>query len=148
MSTEDDVKAIAAVIARQFDSLSWSESQSGNWDAFAADFLPGAVLVAAARPAAVQSVDAFVARMQTLAAGDLRALEERVLGHHIRVFGNIAIAVVGCGMVENGVARSPSVEMLLLVKSDGVWRIAAQAWDKASDARPLPDDLAGLPSSS
>lgn len=148
MSTDDDVKAIAAVIARQFASLSWSESRGGDWDAFAADFVPGAVLVAAARPAAVQSVDAFVARMQALATGDLSTLQETVLGQHIRVFGNIAIAAVGCGMVENDAAPSRSVEMLLLVKSDGAWRIAAQAWDKAGDALPLPDDLAkSVPSS-
>ncbi|MEW6641999.1 MAG: nuclear transport factor 2 family protein [Pseudomonadota bacterium] len=148
MSAEDDVQAIAAVIARQFASLSWTEGRGGNWDAFAADFLPGAVLIAAARPAAVQTVDTFVARMQKLAAGDLCALRESVLGQHIRVFGNIAIAAVGCGMVENDAAHSQSVETMLLVKTGGVWRIAAQAWDKASDAQPLPDDLTNpIPSS-
>ncbi|MBR1218068.1 nuclear transport factor 2 family protein [Bradyrhizobium sp. U87765 SZCCT0131] len=148
MSTDDDVTAIAAVIARQFDSLSWRDRRGGDWDAFAADFLPGAVLVAAARPAAVQSVEAFVARMQSLAAGELHTLQETVLGQHIRVFGNIAIAAIGCGMVENGAEQLPSVEMMLLVRTDGVWRIVAQAWDKVGDGRPLPDDLAGLGSSS
>ncbi len=31
--------------------------------------------------------------------------------------------------------------MLLLVKTDGAWRIAAQAWDKASGLNPIPDSL-------
>jgi hypothetical protein len=31
--------------------------------------------------------------------------------------------------------------MMLLVKSDGQWKIAAQAWDKETDTLPIPDDL-------
>jgi hypothetical protein len=29
----------------------------------------------------------------------------------------------------------------LLLKDGGKWRIAAHAWDKASDQRPIPEDL-------
>jgi hypothetical protein len=33
------------------------------------------------------------------------------------------------------------VEMFLLVKDTGAWRIAAQAWDTERDGRRLPADL-------
>jgi hypothetical protein len=48
------------------------------------------------------------------------------------------VAVAPCELLENGTETSRNVEMLLLVKTDGQWRIAAQAWDKASDAHPIP----------
>jgi hypothetical protein len=31
--------------------------------------------------------------------------------------------------------------MMLLVRQDGRWRIAAQAWDKESEGQPIPPDL-------
>lgn len=47
METEehrDDVRAIEALIARQFASLNWMPGTSADWDAFAADFSPDASL--------------------------------------------------------------------------------------------------------
>ena len=38
---------------------------------------------------------------------------------------------------------SRGVEMLLLVKTDGAWRIAAQAWDAEGPLKPIPPHLAG-----
>ena len=38
---------------------------------------------------------------------------------------------------------SRGVEMLLLVKTDGAWRIAAQAWDAEGPSKPIPPHLAG-----
>lgn len=143
--TEDepnaDGAAIRAIIARQFASLSWGDGRTPGWDDFAGDFLDGASLLPAARPAKPSNVSDFVARMRGLSRTSLLSLEETVLGADIRVFGNIAIAVVAAEMTENGAETSRSMEMLLLVKSDGAWKIAAQAWDKASEANPLPDDL-------
>ena len=140
--TEDDVRAIRALIARQFAALSWREGEAGDWDGFAADFLPGAPLYPSARPAAPQTVEAFLARMRGLAGQALRSLDETVLGAEIRVFGNIAVATVACGMTENGKPGSDTVEILLLVKDGAAgWRIAAQAWDMASAANPVPAGL-------
>jgi hypothetical protein len=31
--------------------------------------------------------------------------------------------------------------MMLLVKSEGHWKIAAQAWDKETNTVPIPDEL-------
>ncbi len=76
-----------------------------------------------------------------LSGTSLRSLQETVLGVDIRVFGNIAIAAVAAEMVENETETNRSMEMLLLVKDGGSWKIVAQAWDKASAANPLPDDL-------
>jgi len=138
---QGDKDAISAIIARQFASLSWGEDRAPGWDGFAADFLAGASLFAAARPAKPIAVADFAERMRKLSETSLRTFEETVLGVDISVFGNIAIAAAGAEMTENGAETSRSVEMLLLVKSEGQWKIVAQAWDKASEANPLPDTL-------
>jgi Putative lumazine-binding len=64
----------------------------------------------------------------------------------IQVFGSIAVAVVACEMTENAVEVSRNVEMMLLVKDEGAWRIVSQAWDRADAARALPDYLTRQPS--
>jgi len=43
------------------------------------------------------------------------------------------VAAALYGMIENETKNSQTVEMLLLVKDGGTWRIAAQAWDKVSE---------------
>lgn len=63
----DDIRAIRALIERQFDSLSWSGESTGDWSSFEADFFPGASLFPAARPTKRQSVAEFVDRMRSLA---------------------------------------------------------------------------------
>ena len=146
MSTADpatDVHEIEQLIARQFGSLSWSPGTSADWDAFAADFLPGASLYPSARPVKCQSVDAFVERLAGLAGSKLQSFHEDVLGTEVRVFGNVAIAAAGCETTENESGTSRGVEVLLLVKEEGRWRIAAQAWDSESEAAPLPPELSG-----
>jgi hypothetical protein len=139
MGTDEDV--IRAVIDRQFASLSWSEERAPGWGDFTGDFLAGASLFAAARPAQPMAVADFVDRMRRLSDTSLRTFDETVLGVHITVFGNIAIAAVAAEMIENSAETSRSMEMLLLVKSEGQWKIAAQAWDRANEANPLPDAL-------
>ncbi len=141
--TGDDIRAIEAIVRRQFDSLNWREGTSAEWRAFAADFAPEASLYAAARPARPQSVGGFVDRMKGLAKGPLRSFAEAALGIDIRVFGNVAVAIAGCAMTENGDLASRGVEMMLLVKSEGRWQIASQAWDTERSSLPLPDDLTG-----
>ena len=136
--TEDDIQAIKAVIERQFAALSWSTENTGDWEAFAADFVDGAALFSAALSVKPQSVDEFLARMKNLAGKELRSLRETVLGSEIKVYGNIAVASVICGLIENEVTNNRTIEMLLLVKDDHVWRIAAQAWDKVSGLEPDP----------
>lgn len=142
LGEDAEIRAIEAVIARQFGSLNWVSGRSADWAAFAADFSSDAVLYPAARPARPQTVAGFVERMQGIARTTLQSFKERVLGTDIRVFGNVAIAAAGCEMTENGATASCGVEMLLLVKSDGRWQIVSQAWDTESAAKPLPADLA------
>lgn len=134
----DDVKEIRALIARQFASLSWTPEAPADWNGFADDFIADAPLYPSARPAAPQSVRAFLDRMKGLAGTSLRSLQETVLGAEILVYGNVAVAVAPCELLENDTETSRNVEMMLLVKTDGRWRIAAQAWDKAADTRPIP----------
>jgi hypothetical protein len=137
----EDHKAIEAIIGRQFGSLNWRPDKPGDWNTFVADFLPGASLYPAARPAKRQTPEEFVARMKGLAESKLRSFKEDVLGHQIRVFGNVAIVVAGCQIIENGKDVNRGVEMMLLIKEDGTWRIAAQGWDTGNELSKLPADL-------
>lgn len=137
----DDQRAIRAIITRQFGSLNWSAGTSADWGAFAADFFPGASLYPAARPAARQTLDGFIERMQGLARTKLRSFSETVLGHDIHVFGNVAVAIAACEMIENETQVNRGVEMMLLIKNDGVWRIVSQSWDTESASKPIPGHL-------
>ncbi|MBN9082589.1 MAG: hypothetical protein BGP04_00200 [Rhizobiales bacterium 62-17] len=137
----EDRKAIEAIIARQFASLAWTPGTSGDWSAFAQDFFPGAALFAAGRPAKSQNVDDFLTRMKGLAQTSLGSFHEEVLGVNVSIFGNVAIAAAGCRITENDEKVSHGVEMMLLIKEAGVWRIAAQAWDTENPDRPMPDNL-------
>lgn len=137
----EDVRTIKAVIDRQFKSLHWSEGAGGNWTTFAADFFPDAALFPSARPVKRQSVTAFVERMQGLAAGSLHSFHERMLGSEIRVFGNVAVAMAGCEIIENGRKEVRGVEAMLLVKEEGAWKIVAQGWDMESDENEIPGHL-------
>jgi ketosteroid isomerase-like protein len=138
---EHDVRAIEALVSRQFASLSWNSGATADWTTFAADFFPDATLYPAARPASPQTVPAFVERMKGLARTSLPSFRERALGTEIHVFGNIAVAIAAVEMTENEADANRNVEMMLLVKSEGAWRIVAQAWDRANASNPVPDEL-------
>ena len=51
--------------------------------------------------------------MKNLAGKELHSLHETVLGAEIKIFGNIAIAIVVCGMVGDEATNSWTLEMLL-----------------------------------
>lgn len=138
----EDTRAIRELVARQFASLNWSPETSADWKAFAADFYPGATLYPAARPPKVQTVQAFVERMKGLAETKLRSFAESVLGTEVHVFGNVAVAIAGCEIVENTSTVNRGVEMMLLVKDEGAWKIVSQAWDTERPSRPIPPHLA------
>jgi hypothetical protein len=140
---DDDRRAIEAVIERQFGSLNWSPGRSADWQAFTADFFPDASLYPAARPVRHQTVEGFIERMKGLAGTKLRTFEERVLGSEIHIFGNVAVALAGCEITENGAEVSRGVEAMLLVKDEGVWHIVSQAWDTESETKPIPEHLGG-----
>lgn len=144
MAADDtnEVRVIETLIARQFRSLCWSPGEPADWADFSADFHADASLFPSARPAKPQTVAAFVERMRNLSEGTLQTFHEVVLGTHVRVFGNVAVAVAAAENTENGTDTNRMVEMLLLIKEAGAWKIVAQAWDKATADCPLPDDLA------
>ena len=81
--------------------------------------------------------------MKGLQGTALRSFEEAVLGTEIRVFGNVAVALAACEITENGAEINRGVEMLLLIKDDGVWRIASQAWawDTETPSKRIPAHL-------
>ena len=140
-SESEEIKVIEDIIVRQFASLTWTAGSGGNWDAFAGDFFAEAALYPAARPAKRQDVGAFIERMKGLQATSLKSLRERLLGTDIRIFGNVATAVAACEITENDTTVNRGVEMLLLIKSEGQWRIVAQAWDSETPERRIPTHL-------
>ena len=137
----NDVAAIEALIRRQFFSLDWRPGKSADWDSFTADFFPDALLYPASRPAKRQTVQEFVERMKGLSGTKLESFHEVVLGNEIRVFGNVAVALAACEMTENDAQVNRGVEMMLFVKSDGEWRIVAQAWDTEDGGKAIPATL-------
>lgn len=137
----DDVQAIKALIGAHFDALRWSPGTRADWAIFAADFLPDASLFPSARPVRRQTLDAFITRMNGVAEGPLRSFEEKTLGMQVLVFGNVAVVLAASEMLENGSEVNHDVSGYLLLKDGGKWRIAAHAWDKANEQRPVPEHL-------
>lgn len=141
LEENDDLQAIRSLIGAHFRGLRWAPTIPADWGTFSADFLPDASLFPAARPARRQTLDAFVVRMNGVAQGALRTFEEKTLGMQILRFGNVAVVLSASEMVENGTEVNHDVSGYLLVKSEGKWRIAAHAWDHASDQMPVPEVL-------
>ncbi len=137
----DDGRAIRTLIGAHFRGLRWTPATHPDWAAFTADFLPDASLFPAARPVCRQTLDAFITRMNGLAQGTLRSFEEMTLGVQLLVFGNVAVVLAASKMVENGTEVNQDVSGYLLLKDEGKWRIAAHAWDHASEQRPVPEHL-------
>jgi ketosteroid isomerase-like protein len=144
--TKLDTDAIQHLIARQFNSMCWTPNNTADWKAFAADFAPWAALYPPTRPAQPQTIERFVERMKDLAETTLHTFFEAPLSTRVHVFGNVAIAAAGCEMTENGTKVNRGVEMMLLVKDKGGWKIVAQAWDTEKNAGlHIPNELAESP---
>ncbi len=143
-AAEDDVKAIQALIADGFDAISWSPETPPDWGRFFGPYLPGAQMVPSARPPAFTDPDTFRARMTGQRdGGDMVDFEEEMLGCDVRVFGNIAVATAAFKARINKSGEGQGVNMYLLVKDEGTWKVASVAWDNASDTQPIPADLRG-----
>ncbi len=136
-----DEDAIRGLIGAHFEGLKWTPTTQPDWATFAADFLPDASLFPAARPVQVRTLDAFIDRMNGVAQGSLRSFEERTLGMLVLVFGNVAVVLAASEMLENETEVNHDVSDYLLVKDEGEWRIAAHAWDQASEQKPVPEHL-------
>jgi hypothetical protein len=134
---DGDEAAIRALIGAHFEGMKWSPDMQADWSTFASDFLPEATLFPAARPLQSKSLDQFIERMKGLAQGALHTFEEHTRGMEILMFGNVAVVLAASEMLENGTEVNHDVSGYLLVKDDSVWRIAAHAWDKATEEMPV-----------
>lgn len=141
LDQDDDVRAIKSLIGAHFRGLRWTPDTRCDWAAFSADFLPEASLFPAARPVRRQTLDAFITRMNEVAKGTLRSFEETTLGMQVLVFGNVAVVLSASEMLENHTQVNRDVHGYLLLKDVNEWRIAAHAWDHASDQMPVPEQL-------
>lgn len=125
-----DETAISRLIESQFSALNWNDIRGAEWSSFSAGFRAEAVLYPAKRPAQGRSVGWFINRMVDLRAeGKLTSFSERPLGIKVMVHGNVAVALAGCEMTENGSAVTRDVSAFLFIKDQDQWRIAAQGWD-------------------
>ncbi len=136
-----DENVIRALIDAHFQGLKWTPTTRADWAKFGADFLPDASLFPAARPARAKTLDDFIERMNGVAQGSLRSFDERTLGMQVLVFGNVAVVLAASELVENGAEVNHDVSGYLLVKDEGEWRIAAHAWDHASEQMLVPEHL-------
>jgi hypothetical protein len=136
-----DEREIRDLIAVQAKRLSWTPDRPADWSGYKTGFHESAMMVASSRPAKTQAVDAFLERMKALAAGNLRSFAERALGGEVHVFGNIAVALIAGETLENDRELNRDVSGYLLVKDGGRWSIVAQAWDKATPERRIPDAM-------
>lgn len=135
---DPDVLAIRQLM-RQELSLHWERGKQANWDAFAGTFLPGAALFPAARPVQPQTLGQFMQRMQGLQAdGTLAAFRVTPLECEVKVFGNVAVAFAACELLENESVVNREMNATVLVRENGAWRIAAQAWDVEAGKQMLP----------
>ena len=71
----------------------------------------------------------------------MRSFEERTLGMRVLVFGSVAVVLAASEMIENEAEVNHDVSGYLLVRDEGEWRIAAHAWDHASEQMPVPEQL-------
>jgi len=140
-----DLQAIRDLIDRQFASMSWTAMAGPDTATFSSDFLPDAPLYPSARPVSAKSLNEFTHRMGELARTTLTSFHERVIGTKVLLFGNVAVAAVACENMENEGEVNRNVEMMLLVKTNGHWKIAAQAWDRETNTLPIPDELLSAP---
>ena len=46
--------------------------------------------------------------------------------------------MAACEITENDAEVNRGVEMLLLVRDEGQWRIVSQAWDTENPSKPIP----------
>lgn len=140
----EDEAAIRDLLADGFSAISWSADAPPDWQRFFAPYLPGALLFPSARPVTPTSAAPFQTRMsEQRASGAMVDFEEAMIAADIQVFGTIAVASASFRMRVNKGSASEGVNMYLLVKEGGAWKIAAVAWDSATPERSLPASLRG-----
>ncbi len=138
MSEDDEINKL---VGEHFEPMRWSNDTEPDWDRFREDFLEGAVLCGAARPAQSRSVESFVERMENVARKNLRSFEEHTRGMKILQFGNIAVVLAVSELLENGSETNHDISGYLLVRSEDKWSILGHAWDQAGDDNPVPEWL-------
>jgi hypothetical protein len=136
-----DDEEIRALIGNHFEPMCWKPELEPDWYRFREDFLAGAILCGAARPAQVRSLEGFIDRMDSVARKNLESFEEHTRGMKILRFGNVAVGLAMSELLENGTEINHDISGYLLVKSEGRWLVAAHAWDQTGEEKPVPDEL-------
>jgi hypothetical protein len=142
-------KAIDSVVAALYASISFPPGGRPDLTALRAVMLPGARLVHV-KPEGpdVMDVGTFVERFERqLAAGTLRAVDEREIAARTDVFGGVAQRFsTYAGRFDIGGQKLDmrGINAIHLVRDAEGWRVASLVWDDELVDRPIPDDY--LPS--
>jgi len=125
-----DYKKIQKLIYQQFESLQWTDEVGANWSLFESGFGQCATLFPAKRPVEPITPKQFQQRMSELRTKNILSdFNEKVTACDIRIYGNIATAIVGCEMQENNNTYTYDINAMILLKDENQWRIVSQAWD-------------------
>lgn len=139
---ETDIEKIRELLEKSLRDISWTADIAPNWDAFRAPAIDGVLMAPSARPLSTISMGEFIERMTSQRDdGSLKSLEESPLSHHIRVFGNIAIAMMSFEARVNGGDPFRGANAFLLAKDGEEWHILGITWDNETSDRPLPEEL-------
>lgn len=138
--TTDNQSDILAVIRSLYEALDWDADKMPDWDSFKACFHETARLYPSARPLEAVDIDTFVERMDAQRAnGNLSAFSETMLGEHIQVFGNVAVAFSAYETLMNHKTRSRGLNAFHMARDGGEWKVVSLAWDNEGEDQPLPD---------
>lgn len=141
VETTDDTQQICQLIDQMFVAISCDKNKAANWQDFASRCADGVSMFPSARPINRISIDAFTNMMQRqMDDGSIETFSERTLGHHVQVFGNIAVVMSAYEATVNNGSPSRGVNAFLLVK-DETWSIVAMAWDSETNDIKIPDRL-------
>jgi len=145
---DEERRAVEKTVRGLYDLVTFEAGSAPDWGRVRSLFVPGAVITqrTSREAMSVLTVDAFIADFVAFVerAGTVRTgFTERVVRIEPLVFGAIASVMVLYEAHIPGSARPPQrgVDVFQLVRTDGVWRIAAIANELTQEGRPLPPQL-------
>ena len=144
-AADEELDAVAAVISRLYETVSFDRGEHPDWDALRALALEGATFVQPTREGMeLASTDTFIEGFQdeirTRGVYD-DGFHERVVHHRTRVFGRVAHSFVVFEVRLGSVDAAPQgrgLDSIHLVKHDGSWRVSSIVTEHERRDRPLP----------
>ena len=126
--TSDELQ-IRELIHRQCGDISCAVDTPLDWLTCSRDFFDGALVFQAHRPVDAIPVEHLSTRMGELRdCTDAAHRRERVTHVEVLIFERVAVALAGCQLLDDERDVTCDVNAFLLIKDQGRWLIASQAW--------------------